>query len=103
MPELLLDDSPVRREFVLPDETGFVIRTHYKGTEQALDLNAERRATATPTFRENGHEFHHVGSVPIEVYEQFYLKLGREPTATELIALINERDFCKLKTRDVKL
>lgn len=103
MSEFLFDESPVRREFIRPDDEGFTLETYYKGTQGVLDRNAELRAAAPSTFREGKHTFHHVGSVPIEVYEQFYLKLGREPTAQELITLINEREFCRLKTRDVKL
>jgi hypothetical protein len=79
------------------------LRTQYKGTQEALDRNQMLRNAAPSTFRADGVEFHHVASVPAEVYDLLYHRLGRAPTAEELLKLSQDRDFCKLRTREVKL
>lgn len=101
--ELPFDDNGDRVQWIEPDPTGFTLRTQYRTTQQALDLNAHHRAEAPRVFRQDGHTFHHVASVPMEVYEQLQLRLGRAPTAEELIKLSQDRDFNKLKTREVRL
>jgi len=104
MSEILLDQDAVSEEWVRPDEKGFTIRTRYRGTDQVLDRNARLRAD-TPTNFKGGLEgsLKHVGSIPIEVYEQMTVRLGREPTANECLDLLKAREYSKLKTREVKL
>jgi hypothetical protein len=102
--ELLFDDDETHRQFIVPDETGFTLRTRYKGTQGVLDRNAALRADTPKGFKdEKGVHYHHAAGVPMELYEQLWHTLGRAPTAEELIELSNLRDYCKLKTREAKL
>ena len=104
MPEFLLDSDPDMVQWVRPDEKGFTVRTRFRGTQEALDRNARLRSEAPKTFRDkNGVNFHHAVSVPAEVYDQIYRRLGRAPTAAELLKFADDRDYSKLKTRDVRL
>jgi hypothetical protein len=104
MPEFLLEDDEDRVEFIRPDPHGFTLRTRYKGTQDVLDQNARMRRDASKDFRDrDGVTHHHVGSVPLEVYEEWTRELGRPPTAAEMIQRIQQRDFSKLKTKEVKL
>ena len=104
MAEYLLDDSPEMTQWVRPDEKGFTVRTQFKGTQEALDRNARIRSVTPTTFRDkDGGRLHHVGSIPAEVYNDLQWKLGRAPTTKELLALLDDRDYSKLKTRDVRL
>ena len=102
--ELLLDDSPLRREFITPGEDGAVtIRTQYWGTDEVLGANDVLRSEAPASFTEKGRTFYHAARVPMEIYEQMTIKLGRHPTARELIELSQSRDYGKLRTTDAKL
>lgn len=101
--ELLLDEDEISTQWVRPDPTGFTVRTQYKNTDRVLDGNACARNEAPKTFRSDGVDFHHVCRVPIELYDQLTIRFGRPPTAKELIQLAQDRDFSKLKTREVKL
>ena len=103
MSEFILDEDDASVQYVRPDETGFTLRTRFKGTQDILDRNARLRSEAPKSFRESGHTFHHVASVPMEVVELLHKKLGRWPTAEELLKLSDDRDYNKLKTREVKL
>ncbi len=103
MSELILEEDEDRIQWVDPDPTGFTVRTQYKGTQDILDRNACSRNDAPSTFRQDGVDFHHAASIPMEVYEQMHIRLGRAPTARECLELANQRDFSKLKTRDAKL
>jgi len=90
-------------QWIRPDPQGFTLRTRYKGTQEILARNHLARSEAPRRFSQDGVEFHHVCSVPIEVYDMLHRKLGRPPEASELVKLSQDRDFCKLKTREVKL
>ena len=103
MPELPFDEDEDRVQWIEPDPRGFTIRTRYKKTAEVLDVNALKRAESPKTFRQDGVNYHQVASVPAEVYEQLMIKLGRHPTAEELIKLSQDRDYSKLRTREVKL
>ena len=103
MPEFLYDEAPGMTQWVVPDDTGATFRTRYHDTQKVLDDNARKRAESPVTFTRNGVTFHHACSVPAEIVDLLYRKLGRAPTARELIALSQDRDFSKLKTRDAKL
>lgn len=102
--ELILDDSPIRREYITPGEDGSaVIRTQYRGTDDVLDQNSRERSQAPRSFIQNGVTFYKAASVPLEVYEQMHIKLGRPPTAKELLELSQGRDYSRLKTIDASL
>lgn len=104
--EFILDDSPVRTQYVVPDESGFTLRTRYKGTQDVLDANARKRNDAPKRFGEG--VLHHVGSVPIEVWEQWQLEwflAGKhgQPDADFIKHKLNLPEFKYLKTREVTL
>ena len=103
MAEFLFDDDPQRTQYIRPDATGFTLRTEFKGTQGVLDANARARGVLPTKFGPDGERLHLVGRVPIEVYEEMFLKLGRHPNRQELLALLRDRDFSKLKARDVKV
>lgn len=102
--ELPFDETSYSHQWAEPTgDGGLVIRTRYKDTDRVLDTNARFRAEGPQTFREKGRTFYKVGSIPMEVYEQLTLKLGRQPTAQECLELIQSRDYSKLKTVDANL
>ena len=104
MSEFFFDEDEDRVSFIQPDEKGFTLRTQFKGTQGVLDRNAMLRADTSPHFRDAlGGHVHHVGAIPIEIYEQIMLRLGRHPTADECLHFLQARDFSKLKTRDARL
>lgn len=103
MSEHLYDVSPEMTQWVTPDDTGFTVRTRYRDTQQVLERNRQLRNEAPQTFRADGVDFHHACSIPAEIVDMLHRKLGRAPTAKELIALSQDRDFNRLKTRDVTL
>ena len=104
MAEFLLDEDSERVEWIVPDERGATIRTRFKNTEAVLDRNARIRNATPANFKgRKGETFYHAASVPLEVVELMGRKLGRMPTALELLKLAQDRDYSKLKTRDVKL
>ena len=107
MPELLFDETPNRRVWARPDETGVTLRTQYKNTQDVLDANARARADTPKTFG-NG-SLHHIGRVPMELYEQWVLEFRQthpgEPLGQAfnqfLVAKLRDRDYNRLKTREV--
>ena len=104
MAEFLLDDDPLMTQWVTPDPEGFTLRTRHKGTQEVLDQNAELRADSPKNFKDkDGVHYHHVMRVPGEVMEVLYRRLGRMPTAQELLQFGDDRDFSKLKTKDARL
>ena len=48
--------------------------------------------------------FHHVARVPLVIIEQWWKELGSDPLSKEnkqwLIARLNSRDWCKLRTKE---
>ena len=101
MPELWLDDSPVRQELITPDADGFTLRTRYRGTQAILDQNAALRADVKRG--RSPHGLAHYASIPLEVYEQEWLRLGREPTAADLIELTKRPGYEYLRTSNRRL
>ena len=102
--EFFYDEDETRCEWVRPDESGFTVRTQYKGTQGVLDRAAILRADTSKNFRDaKGVNFHHIGSIPNEVYEREQVRLGRPMTSQECVELLKSRDFSKLRTRDVRL
>ena len=109
MPEILFDETPNRRVWVTPDETGVTLRTQYKHTQDVLDANARARADTSKTFG-NG-SLHHIGRVPMELYEQWVLEFRQahpgEPLGQAfnqfLVAKLRDRDYSQLKTREVTI
>lgn len=104
MAEFILSEDAHRVEYVRPDESGFTIRTRYKDTSEVIEEAKMLRADTSKSFKDaRGVTQYHVGKVPLEVYEMWTRKLGREPTAEECIKFLQDRDFSDLRTRDVKL
>lgn len=101
--EVLLEDDPVMAQWVTPDEEGFTLRTQYKGTQEILDQNARERTSKHARVVTPGSMPLPVVRVPMEVYEQLTLAMGREPTADELIALSHTPEYKALKLTDKRL
>ena len=100
--EFLLDEDATHRQWVRPDETGFTLRTQYKGTPGVLDQNARERNSHGKHARVNtkGSAAMPAVRVPLELYEQLTLEMGREPTAEELIALARTPEYAALRLID---
>ena len=104
MAEFLLEDDPLMTQWVTPDPEGFTLRTRHKGTQEVLDQNARLRADRSKDFKDkDGQHYHHVMSIPMEVVEVLCKRLGRMPTPEELLKFGDDREFSKLKTKDVRL
>jgi hypothetical protein len=103
MAEFLFDEDEDRVQFVEPDPYGFTLRTRFKNTSEVLDRNQALRNSAPTTYREAGVDFHHAGSIPMEVWEKWCLDLGRQPTAKEALEFLKQRDYSKLRTSERKL
>ena len=109
MAEILFDEPPTRRVWATPDETGVTLRTQYKNTQAVLDANKHARSVTPKTFG-NG-SMHHIGSVPMELYEQWVLEFRMahpgQPLDQEfnkyLVAKLRDRDYSQLKTREVRV
>lgn len=104
--EFLFEDSPVRTQWVVPDERGFTLRTRFKGTQEILDANRRVRNDAPKRFGKG--TMHHVARVPIEVFEVWQLewfRMGHQgmPDAEFIQHKLNLPEFKYLKTKEVKL
>jgi hypothetical protein len=99
--EFLIDRSETHCIWGRADEDGFTTRTQYPGTEALLDLNHATRTDPRKDFKmKNGALARHVASLPVELYEMLYRKLGRDPTAKECLEMARDRDYNKLLTVD---
>ena len=97
MAELPFDDDGLRVQWIEPDERGGVLRTRYRGTQDVLDQNAALR---NDTPRRYGKGIvQHKARVPVELYEQWTIELGRQPTAEECLEIIERRGLTHLLTR----
>lgn len=104
--EFLIADLPDRRIFSRPDESGFTLRTQFKGTQAVLDRNLAERSAAP---RRYGDGFmHKVASIPLEVWEQWVLEWKNsghqgEPDQDFLRAKLNSPEYAYLRTRSGRI
>ena len=104
MSEFLLDEDEDLQQWVTPDPEGFTLRTRFKNTQQALDQNAQERNGNPMSFKDkDGASWYKACSVPPEVMDLLFRRLGRMPTPEELIQFSQDRDFSKLRTTDARL
>ena len=103
MAEYLLDDDPVQTQWVVPDEKGFTLRTRYKGTQGILDQNARERTGKHERIATPGSQPLPAVRMPLELYEQITIAMGREPTADEMIAIAETPEYKMLKLTDKRL
>ena len=109
MAEILFDETPNRRVWATPDETGVTLRTQYKNTSAVLDANQRARADTPKTFGKGA--LHHIGRIPMELYEQWVLEFRKaypgQPLDQEfnqfLVAKLRDRDYSQLKTREARV
>lgn len=104
--EFLFDVDPTTgmRQFIRPDEDGFTLRTLYASTEDVLDQN-HRVKNARGRLIGNGQDgsFHHVASIPMELWHRWHQEYGRKLYEDPLLVprLIRERDYNKVQTSDI--
>lgn len=104
--ELPFEDSPTRASWIAPDESGFTLRTRYKGTQDVLDANKRARNNTPKRFGKG--TLHHMARIPIEVWERWQIEwfgMGHtgQPDADFIKHKLNLPEFSYLKTREVKL
>ena len=104
--ELPFDDSPVRSQWIVPDESGFTLRTRYKGTQNVLDANLRARNDTPKRFGKG--TMHHMARIPIEVWELWQLEWFRAghtgyPDSDFVKHKLSLPEFSYLKTREAKL
>jgi len=108
---ILIDDSPEvgMRQWATfddgdgPNSTGVTIETESTNIREALDANAAARSVNTSINRGTQTMGHHVASIPTGVYEQFCrenpeLRQNTKDAQAWLMARLNDRDYCHLKT-----
>lgn len=95
-------DLPDREVFSRPDETGFTLRTRFKGTREVLDRNHFERSVAPRRYGEGF--MHKVASIAPEVWEQWVLEWRNsghvgDPDQDFLRAKLNSPEYAYLRTR----
>ena len=103
MSEFKLDEDETHVQWVRPDETGFTLRTQYKDTQRVLDQNVREKQDKRAPAPLKGSAAMPVCRVPMELYEQLTLEMGREPTAEELIALSQTPEYKLLRLTDKRV
>lgn len=77
------------------------IRTENTNTSALLDYATKQRNAASDNWK---GDMHHVASIPVEVWEQWWKEFGGNPGAKEnwpkLAAKLNSKDWCKLRTKE---
>jgi|TARA_A100001037_G_scaffold291284_1_gene305206 hypothetical protein len=104
---ILLDASPDMgmMQYIEPDDTGVTLVTVGTNVQAALDENSRKRGVNKDIQRGTETWGHHVASIPTWVYEQFCrenpeLRTGSKDAQAWLLAKLNDRDYCHLKTYD---
>jgi hypothetical protein len=99
----LFDEDESREIWARPDPRGVTLRTRYKGTQETLDGIKERKIPKHTRVNTQGAAWHPACSIPMELYEQFTVALGRQPTPEELIAVSQTPEFRLLALTDKRL
>lgn len=86
------------------DDDGVTIET-VGNTDAVLEQNARMRAVHTQAPKGDQTWGNHVASIPMGLYEQFCrenpeLRQGTDEALAWLLAKINSREYCHLKTFD---
>jgi len=102
---LLVDDPELRQEVIESDDEGFTVRSVFKSDQAVMDDNARFRSSGPQQFRDknSGATFTKFASIPMSIVHRMYMRLGRYPTAEELRAVSQHRDFSGCKTIDKTL
>lgn len=104
---ILLDSSPElgMAQFIEADDKGVTLITTGTNVGAVLDENARKRAVNRDINRGTQTWGHHVASIPMWLYEQFCrenpeLRIGTPDARAWLVAKLNSREYCHLKTYD---
>lgn len=85
------------------DNNKTIIET-VQDVEPILNINAKTLSNSDPSWK---GDMHHVASIPLVIWEQWWRELGGDPWAKEhrpwLIAKLNNKDWCKLRTKEGNL
>lgn len=105
MKKRLLDVTDGIAQYHMYDEANdkTIIQT-VQDVEPLLDINKRALANSDPGWQ---GDFHHVASIPLVVVEQWWAELGSDPFSEEnrtwLIARLNSKDWCKLRTKEGRI
>ena len=102
--EFVLSHDEHMTQFVRPDENGFTTRTVFHDTEAVVDqLQRERAIDPKPrSFSRDGVCYRKVGSIPAHVIHQFYAEHKRWPNSDDLLAMLRNSDYSKLRATEEK-
>lgn len=85
------------------DNDKTIIQT-VQDVEPLLDSNQKKINEAGKGWK---GDFHHVASIPLVIYEQWWAEFGGDPLAPEnkarTIAKLNNKDWCKLRTKEGRI
>ena len=80
-----------------------VIQT-VQDVEPLLDINKRALENSDPRWK---GDMHHVASIPLVVYEAWWREFGGDPMSEEhlpkTIAKLNNKDWCKLRTKEGRI
>lgn len=107
MSKRLLDYDPVTgvSEYFVKNygEKGFHIQTT-QDVAPILKRNKQLKNDSPEHWR---GDMHHVASIPLVIWQQWWRELGSDPMAKEnrawLTARLNNRDWCNLRTKEGRL
>ena len=108
MPEVVLDWDGVLLETAHVDEDGVTIETSQPGLQAILDENARMRSVNTSIRRGDQIWGHHVARIPMLVWERWIREIpglaqGEKEAQAEMLARLNDREYCHLRTYDGKI
>ena len=101
----LLDcDDGVATYHALDEVSNKTIIKTVQDVEPILDINQHKRNNASKGWK---GDFHHVASIPVVVWEDWWRELGSNPGSKEnrawLAAKLNNKDWCKLRTKEGRI
>lgn len=105
MKKRLLDNTDGVAQYHMYDEENdkTIIQT-VQDVEPILNINQRALANSDPNWK---GELHHVASIPLVVVQEWWIEFGGNPFAEEhrakLIAKLNNKDWCKLRTKEGRI
>jgi len=105
MKKRLLDlDDGVATFHYFDEATKKTIIQTSQDVEPLLDINQRKLNDSDKSWK---GDFHHVASIPVIVWEQWWHELGSNPGLKEnrqwLAAKLNSKDWCKLRTKEGRI
>ena len=105
MKKRLLDVENGVAQYHMYDEVNdkTIIQT-VQDVEPLLDINKKALANTDKNWK---GELHHVASIPLVVWEEWWREFGGNPMSKEnqprLMAKLNNKDWCKLRTKEGRI